>query len=246
MPIAKAKNERCYSSWAGSMALGLILTFPAAGVYADEIGDPENGAKVFRKCSACHQIGEGAVNRVGPLLNGVFGRLAGSIEGFRYSESMDRAGSDGLVWTRETLDAFLENPKSLVSRSRMNFRGLPAAEDRDDLLAYLRLFSDDPANIPEAEPTAQATDHGLDPEILALQGDPEYGEYLSTECTTCHQVDGSNDGIPAITQWPQEDFVIAMHAYKRKLRPHPVMQMMAGRLSDDEIAALAEYFSRLE
>jgi|TARA_B110000908_G_C10240261_1_gene445679 cytochrome c len=159
---------------------------------------------------------------------------------------MRRAGSDGLIWTLETLDAYLENPKSMISRSRMNFPGLKEGDDRADLLAYLRLYSDDPANIPEAEPTVSATDHDLDPAIFAIQGDPEYGEYLSSECTTCHQIDGANDGIPPITLWPEEDFVVAMHAYKRKLRPHPVMQMMAGRLSDVEIAALAAYFKTLE
>jgi cytochrome c len=128
----------------------------------------------------------------------------------------------------------------------MNFRGLPAPQERADILAYLRTFSDDPSNIPEAARTANPTDHDLDPAILSIVGDPEYGEYLSNECTTCHQVDGSNDGIPSITQWPEEDFVVAMHAYKRKLRPHPVMQMMAGRLSGEEIAALAAYFKTLE
>ena len=108
------------------------------------------------------------------------------------------------------------------------------------------VFSDDPANIPEAAPTAIGTDHDLDPDILALQGDPEYGEYLATECLTCHRADGSAEGIPSITRWPEEDFVVAMHAYKEKLRPHPVMQMMAGRLSNEEIAALAAYFKDLE
>ena len=113
-------------------------------------------------------------------------------------------------------------------------------------LAYLRTFSDDPSDIPEAEPTAIAIDHDLDPAILALEGDPEYGEYLASECLTCHQSDGTADGIPSITLWEPEDFVIAMHAYKRKLRPHPVMQMLAGRLNDEEIAALAAYFKTLE
>jgi cytochrome c len=86
----------------------------------------------------------------------------------------------------------------------------------------------------------------LSDEILALQGDPDYGEYLSGECATCHQVDGEDQGIPAIIGWPEADFVVAMHAYKEKVRPHPVMQMMAGRLSNDEIAALAAYFKGLE
>ncbi len=153
---------------------------------------------------------------------------------------------DGLVWTVEALDAYIENPRALVSKTRMSFDGLEDAQERADLMAYLRGFSDSPSDIPEAEPTARATDHNIDPAILALQGDPEYGEYLATECLTCHQADGSATGIPSITLWPQDDFVIAMHAYKDRLRPHPVMQMMAGRLSNEEIAALAAYFTNLD
>lgn len=224
-------------------AITLATAFVAGG---SEAGDVEKGAVVFKKCATCHQVGEGAKNRVGPQLNGVFGRPAGSVDGVKYSTSMKRMGADGLLWTAQTLDAYLENPKALVSKTRMNFRGIKDAQDRADLLAYLRTYSDDPANIPEAEPTANATDHDLDPTILALEGDPEYGEYLASECSTCHQSSGANDGIPSISSWPKEDFVVAMHAYKRKLRPHPVMQMMAGRLSDEEIAALAEYFKDLE
>lgn len=218
----------------------------APPVTADEIGDAEAGAAVYRKCKSCHQIGPDAKDRIGPQLNGIFGRQAAAIEGFKYSKSMERAGVDGLVWNLETLDAYIENPRALVSKTRMSFKGLEDEEDRANLLAFLRTFSDNPANVPEAEPTAQPTDHDLDPAILALEGDPEYGEYLSSECLTCHLADGSGDGIPSITQWPEEDFVVAMHAYKTKLRPHPVMQMMAGRLNDEEIAALAAYFKDLE
>ena len=128
----------------------------------------------------------------------------------------------------------------------MSYRGMADPQDRADLLAYLRRFSADPSDIPEADPTATGTDHAVAPEILAIVGDPEYGEYLSSECTTCHKTDGSDSGIPSITLWPEEDFVIAMHAYKSDVRAHPVMQMIAGRLSDEEIAALAAYFGTLE
>jgi cytochrome c len=128
----------------------------------------------------------------------------------------------------------------------MSYRGMKDATDRTNLIAYLRTFSDDPANIPEADPTAVGTDHTVDPEILALEGDAEYGEYLASECTTCHQASGGDDGIPSIVQWPTEDFVIAMHAYKDKVRPNPVMQLVAGRLNNEEIAALAAYFKDLE
>jgi len=208
-------------------------------------GDPERGAKVFQRCKGCHQIGAEAVDRIGPHLNGIFGRKAAAHDDFKYSKAMRRAGDDGLIWTFDTLDAYLENPKSLVTGTRMSFRGMRDAQQRADVMAYIRSFSESPANIPEAEPTARAHEIVLDASILAIQGDADYGEYLSSECTTCHQSDGSDQGIPSITLWPQEDFVIAMHAYKTKMRPHPVMQMMAGRLSDEEIAALAAYFAKL-
>jgi len=218
----------------------LVLSGPALAQ------DNGAGAAVFAKhCKACHQLGDGAANRIGPQLNGIFGRRAGAVDGFAYSQPMLRTGADGLIWTRETLNAFVENPKSMVSRTKMTFRGLASGDERAALLTYLRRFSDNPANLPGSQPTALPHNPDIDPAILALVGDPEYGEYLSSDCKTCHQVSGAADGIPAITGWLEEDFVIALHAYKQKLRPHPVMQMMAARLSDEEIAALAAYFKGL-
>ena len=82
--------------------------------------------------------------------------------------------------------------------------------------------------------------------LLALEGDVEYGEYLSSECTGCHQASGANDGIPSIVGWDEEAFRYSMLDYRTKLREHPVMNMIAGRLSDEEIAALSSYFATLE
>ncbi len=228
-------------------ALALTAAAGVSPAAANDLGDKDRGSELFkRQCSACHQIGPEAKNRVGPVLTGLFGRRAASVKDFTYSKSMARMGSDGLTWTLETLDAYVENPKALVSGTRMNYRGMADPQARGALIAFLRDWSDKPQNIPESEPTARKTDPDLDPAILGIVGDPEYGAYLSSECSTCHQRDGSDQGIPSITQWPEEDFVVAMHAYKKKLRPHPVMQMMAGRLSNDEIAALAAYFATLE
>lgn len=231
-----------------AIALACVVAAGAVPAQADPIGDATRGATLFeQQCKACHQIGEGALNRVGPRLNGVFGRRAGGVEDFRqYSRSITRMGSDGLVWTLETLDAYVENPKSLVSGTRMSYRGMADATSRADLLAYMREWSDKPQNIPEAQPTARPSLPGIDPSVFEIKGDVEYGEYLSSECKTCHQADGSDQGIPAIIGWPAEDFVAAMQAYKVKLRPHPVMQMMAGRLDDEEIAALAAFFAMTE
>ena len=214
---------------------------------AAPIGDATRGAELYqRDCAMCHEIGPEARNRVGPRLTGLYGRGAGSVEGFPYSKPMKRMAADGLVWRLDTLDAYIENPRALISGTRMSYRGMADPEDRAALLAYLRDFSDRPRDIPEAEPTARRSTPGLPPEILSIKGDAEFGEYLASECTTCHQRDGADQGIPSITNWPEEDFVVAIHAYKQKLRPHPVMQMMAGRLNDEEIAALAAYFAALD
>ncbi len=227
-----------------SLSVAVVVLCTAAA--ADDFGDATAGEAVYRECKRCHEIGPDAKHRIGPHLNGIFGRQAASHDAFRYSKALVKMGEGGLEWHADTLDTFLENPRAVAKGTRMSFKGLKDSEDRLNLIAYLRRFSDDPSNIPEADPTASPTDHDLDPEILALKGDPEYGEYLSSECTTCHQAAGGDDGIPSIVLWPEQDFVIAMHAYKNKARENPVMQMMAGRLNAEEIAALAAYFATLE
>jgi cytochrome c len=103
--------------------------------------DPEMvaaGEKVFRKCKACHQVGDGAKNRVGPILTGIVGAKAGAVDGFRYSNPMADAGTEGLVWTEAELAAFLENPKSYMSGTKMSFAGLRDAEDVEAVIAYLK------------------------------------------------------------------------------------------------------------
>ena len=224
----------------------LLLVLAGVPASAAETGDVAAGERLFDDCKGCHQVGRGAENRVGPHLNMLFGRKAASLEEFRYSKSLTRAASNGLEWHADTLSAYIENPRTFASGTRMSYRGMKDAQDRADLIAFLRTFSDNPANIPEADPTAKASDHSVDPAILALKGDPEYGAYLSSECTTCHQASGGDAGIPSIVLWPEEDFVTAMHAYKEKVRPNQVMQLVAGRLSNEEIAALAAYFNDLE
>lgn len=232
------------------LLIALALWSAAAGassVAAESTGDAGAGQDIFdRQCKTCHQIGAEARHRVGPQLNGIFGRKAGSAADYSYSKAMILAGTEGLVWDHETLAAYVESPKALVTGTKMSFRGIKSPEERADLVAFLRSLSDNPADLPESLPTLAPDLPSLSPEVLAIKGDLAYGEYLSSDCRTCHQVDGSDRGIPAINGWPEEDFVRAMHAYKLKLRPHPVMQMMAGRLSDEEIAALAAFFATLD
>ncbi|MEW7008684.1 MULTISPECIES: c-type cytochrome [unclassified Lentilitoribacter] len=79
-----------------------------------------------------------------------------------------------------------------------------------------------------------------------IKGDVEYGEYLSGECVTCHQISGEVDGIPAIVGWPTDSFIYAMFEYKHDQREHLVMNTISKRLNDEELAALAAYFETIE
>ena len=76
-------------------------------------------------------------------------------------------------------------------------------------------------------------------------GDRAFGEHLASECVACHQLSGRYQGIPPILAWPEETFVVVMNEYKLRRRANPVMQTIAARLSDEEIAALAAYFGSL-
>ncbi|HRD75514.1 MAG TPA: cytochrome c family protein [Hyphomicrobiaceae bacterium] len=96
---------------------------------------------MFRKCRSCHEVGPDAKTRLGPTLNGLFGRKAGSIEGFKYSPGNLEAGSKGLVWTEETLFKYLEDPRAFVPGTTMAFAGLADEQDRRDVIAYLKQFS---------------------------------------------------------------------------------------------------------
>jgi cytochrome c len=113
-------------------AAGLLLAAPAA-----DAGDPTKGAQVFKKCQACHNIGPGATIKVGPPLNGIVGRPAASIEGYRYSHAMQNSG---LVFDAPTLTIYLKSPKALVPGTAMAFVGLKKDQDIADVIAFLSQF----------------------------------------------------------------------------------------------------------
>lgn len=119
------------------MRLSLVFFLAATSVAADP-ALVEQGAKVFRKCQACHQVGEGATNRVGPILNGIVGRPAAAVEGFRYSKPMVAKGEEGLIWTEEALAAFLKSPRKYLKGTTMGFAGLRKDKDIDAVIAYIQ------------------------------------------------------------------------------------------------------------
>ena len=105
-------------------------------------GDPKAGEKVYRKCKACHAVGEGAENKVGPALNGIVGRQAATVEGFGYSPVLISLSEEGLVWTPEELDAFLKKPRNYAKGIKMTFAGLRKEDDRTNIIAYLATLED--------------------------------------------------------------------------------------------------------
>ena len=116
----------------------LALSLSLFGMQAHAQGDAEAGGKLFKRvCGGCHQIGESARAFFGPQLNGVVGRVAGSTTDYQYSDAMK---SSGIIWTREKLAAYIEDPKAVVSGTRMIFWGISDQEKIGDLLAYLELF----------------------------------------------------------------------------------------------------------
>lgn len=143
-------------SW---LALGaLALAVCGSPAFAD--ADAKKGKKVFKKCKACHMVGEKAKKRVGPPLNDLFGRKAGALDGFKYSKVMVGLGEAGLVWNEETLSEYLESPKKWLKakapelglkcedlsgcKGKMLFSGLRKKKDRANIVVYLKQFDKTP------------------------------------------------------------------------------------------------------
>ena len=119
-----------------SIAAALLL-LSAGGALAQ---DAAAGEKAFNKCRACHQVGETAKNMVGPKLNGLFGRKAGSIEGFKYSEANTKSG---VSWDEATFAKYIADPKAAMPGNKMVFPGIKNDKEIADLIAFLRRFAAD-------------------------------------------------------------------------------------------------------
>jgi cytochrome c len=137
------------------MAAGAALLLAAGQASAQ---DAAAGEKLFAKCKACHAVGEGAKNRVGPQLNGVVGRKAGTVDGFKYSAAMAEAGEGGLTWDEAALKSFLANPRDFLKGTKMAFAGFKKDEDLANIVAYLATFTDaaPPAKTEAPQPAPSA------------------------------------------------------------------------------------------
>ena len=117
-----------------SLAAILALAVAGASAMPAAAADPARGERLWRKCASCHTLEANGRNRAGPRLHGVFGRAAGSVPDYRYSEALKKSG---IVWTAETLDAYIKDSEGFVPGTKM-YGGLTQDADRADLLAFLK------------------------------------------------------------------------------------------------------------
>jgi cytochrome c len=231
---------RALRATTGALALAALAAATSPS-FAE--GNAAQGERLYRPCAACHMIGEGAVHRVGPHLNGIVGRAIGAVAGYEFSDVLTDAGAEGRVWDAGALDRFLAGPRDYFPGTRMVFRGIRSDEDRAHLIAYM-LEAGGAAGDVLAEPDTSA----VDPEvaaILEIEADLPYGAFLANECTACHRAEGGGD-IPTVRGLAPSVFIAGLVAYRNGTRDHQVMNTVSRRLGDEEIAALAAYFATAE
>jgi cytochrome c2 len=123
--------RRLNAGW--SLVVGGVIVFVVASTPLVRAADPEKGKSVFEQCAACHSLGDPG-DYDGPMLKGVIGRKAGSLEDYRYSAAMKRSD---VTWDATTLDKYVTDPQAFIPGNRMAFAGISDKAERDDLIAYL-------------------------------------------------------------------------------------------------------------
>lgn len=223
-------------AWHGLSVFLVFSLFASAAAIAD-------GAQIFsRECAQCHSMDDGAVD-IGPILRDIVGSpAAGSSDSYEFSDALKRFADEGGVWDVDTLDKFLQSPVDVIPGTRMNYPGLDDATQRSSLINWLS----DPASVELAD-SSSVVDGALQArieEVLALTAtaDPDYGEYLAGECLTCHTDSGSS-AVPVISGLSAPLFVKALLQYKDGIRDNQVMKLMVENLGDEELSALAAFFS---
>ncbi|MBC8130410.1 MAG: cytochrome c family protein [Rhizobiaceae bacterium] len=126
-----------FSTIFAGVAAAIALASPTM---AQSAGDAAAGKKVFAKCQACHAVGPGAKNKIGPQLNGVIGRAVASDASYKYSPDMTAHVAAVPVWDEAAMTAWLANPKAVVAKTKMAFAGLKKPEEIANVIAYLKTF----------------------------------------------------------------------------------------------------------
>ena len=121
-------------------AVSFVAVLAIVGAGEARAQDAAVGEKVFVACKACHQIGENAKNAVGPVLNGVVGRKAGSVAGYSYS---DANKNSGITWDEATFREYIKDPRAKIPGTKMIYAGLKDEQKTNDLVAFLKQFDAD-------------------------------------------------------------------------------------------------------
>jgi cytochrome c len=191
LPEAEAAGEQGATAEAAAPAVPLGTLLASA--------DAAAGQAAVKKCSSCHNFGEGESNKTGPLLYGVVGRLIGSHEGFAYSAGMEEHKAKGDTWTYENLNAFITSPKTFTPGTKMSFAGVKDPVERANILAYLSTLSSSPVPFPppEAAPAADAGAAPADAAAAPADTAPAATDANATDTPTTTQSETPVEGTPA-------------------------------------------------
>lgn len=122
------------------LGLAIVAATVATLTQAAHAQDVAAGEQSFKKCLPCHAVGEGAKNKVGPVLNGLEGRKSGSIEGYSYSAANKNSG---ITWNKDTFLEYIKDPRAKIPGTKMIFPGIKNEKEAGDLWAYLASFGPD-------------------------------------------------------------------------------------------------------
>lgn len=145
--MARRATRRCgvsvFARGLPRAVLTFLTAFGALMVLSDVAAaqDAAAGERVFAQCKACHQVGPNARNAVGPVLNGLFRRKTGMVEGFQYSAANKDAD---ITWTEETFAEYIRAPREKIPGTKMVFAGVKDDQKIKDLIAYLHRFDEAP------------------------------------------------------------------------------------------------------
>jgi cytochrome c len=133
-------EERGMKLMGAIAAAALLAGAHAVAAQSAPEGDAAKGAKTAKICKTCHRFGPGAVNAIGPVLNGIVGRKAGTYPGYNYSEANK---TSGITWTEANLKTYLKAPQKMVPGTKMTFAGFEKQSDIDNVVAFLKTLGPD-------------------------------------------------------------------------------------------------------